>query len=295
MLNPPFFDQEGKQSLSNTSHPLESIVEGGEESFVVRLIEESFIYKTKIKLYSVMLGRKISFKNLKHKLQSFKDDGVLNFIDTEFCQGKTIRWGICWTFDLALNLNLVHKIKHAKKSPIFVYKIPETKFLYTYNLIRITECILKLLDNIQISKHHLSSLSKSKFKIEFTIRTNLNTWSHQRRKRRLAKQTNRLNEEMLDSEMVVEEEQFNNKKRLLDELESSLEEEDCAILESTNEQLKRTKTASEVTVSDEIYLLNCIIKIQQEKEYFYLKITANDRIKDKDSVHQLFQYLKNNL
>lgn len=91
MCNPPFFDvrnEDSQLSSSNTSQLVESTVEGGEENFVTRLIEQSFMNRTKIKFYTVMLGRMISFKNLKKKLDSYRQDQILNFITTEFCQGS---------------------------------------------------------------------------------------------------------------------------------------------------------------------------------------------------------------
>lgn len=314
MCNPPFFDtkdEQIKQSLSNTSILVESTVEGGEEGFVSKLIEESFVYKNKIKLFTVMLGRKMSLKNLKSKLRSYKEDGILNFIDTEFCQGKTIRWGLCWTFDLSLNLSSTRQIKHAtKKNPIFEHKIPEEKFIYSYSytLNGITNYILELLDNIQISKSHLSNLTKSKHKIEFTIKTNLNTWSHQRRKKRLAKRMNELNTQSNDAnnEQMMVTENNSSKKRLLDELEcnSSIESNSSSFDHLNNEHSnnsdyfenqKRTRTSSmsKSNQDEKDYLLNCSVRIQQKNEKFYLKLSANDKVKD--SAHQLFQFLKNNL
>lgn len=90
MCNPPFFevrDEKSSRSSSNTSTQVESIFDGGEECFVTKLIEESFSNKDRIKLFTVMLGRKISLKNLKKKLRFYKEDNLLNFIETEFCQG----------------------------------------------------------------------------------------------------------------------------------------------------------------------------------------------------------------
>lgn len=309
MCNPPFFEQRedgGRQSGSNTSTLVEATVDGGEESFVSKLIDESFVHRNKIKLFTVMLGRKASLKSLKKRLQGHREDNVLNFVGTEFCQGKTIRWGLAWTFDLSLNLRSVQKIDHAKKNPTFVHPVPEERFLtrYCYTLNGVTECILELLDDIQIGRPHISGLTKTKQKIEFTIKANLNTWSHQRRRRRLAQ---RMNEqaESGDAKSEPMEQETRPTKRRLEDLEVSLNNSgnsevgpsspsDCGSADGPSE--KRVRTESELDDGDEeSYLLNCKLKVQREKEVFYLKITANDRIKDKDSAHQLFQYFKNNL
>lgn len=297
MCNPPFFEErtdDHKPSLSNTSIPVESTVEGGEETFVSRLIEESLVHRTQIRLYTVMLGRMISFKNLRKKLQSYREDGILNFIDTEFCQGKTIRLGLCWTFDLSLDLKSVNRMKHSKKKcPTFVHKIPECKFVYTYSLKIVANHILELLSAIEIKRSHLSNLKQTKFKIEFIIRTNLNTWSQQRRKRRLAeRQAN--DHTMLDTHNEPRTERAHEcRKRLADDLECSFD--DLNIDQSSSDEHWKKAKFSESKRDDEFYLLNCVVRIEEEKEVIYLKMTANERIKDRDSVHQLFQYLKNNL
>lgn len=92
MCNPPFFelrDNKNTQSSgSNTSVLIESTYDGGEENFVTKLIEESLLNQNKIKIFTVMLGKKMSLKNLKKKLQIYKNDNLLNYVDTEFCQGN---------------------------------------------------------------------------------------------------------------------------------------------------------------------------------------------------------------
>lgn len=316
MCNPPFFEMRedgGKQSDSNMSTLVEATFDGGEESFVSKLIDESVVYRNKIKLFTVMLGRKTSLKSLKKRLQSHREDHVLNFVGTEFCQGKTIRWGLAWTFDLSLSLSSVQRISHAKKNPTFVHRIPETRFLtrYCYTLNGVAECILELLDDIQIGKSHISDLTKTKQKIEFIIKTNLNTWSHQRRKRRLAQRMNEPGEpgsvksEQAEDELSYESETRPMKRRL-DDLEFGLNgsnsdvnpisPSNCGSNDSQSENVKRARTESEPDdCEEEVCLLDCTLKVQREKEAFYLKLTANDPIKDKDSVHQLFQYFKNNL
>ena len=316
MCNPPFFEvreDEGKQSASNTSTLVEATFDGGEESFVSKLIDESFVYRNKIKLFTVMLGRKASMKSLKKKLQGYRNDNILNFIGTEFCQGKTIRWGLAWTFDLSLRLSSVQRISHSKKSPTFVHKIPETRFLsrYCYTLNGVAECILELLDEIKIGKGHIAGLTKSKKKIEFTIRADLNTWSHQRQIRRMAQRRGAgpSREQMEDGEARNESDSRPLKRRL-DDLEFSLEssseasdptspgrEMDDDREENRGELAKKAKISPDSNDADDeqLYLLDCTLRVHREKEAFYLKMSANDRIRDKDSVHQLFQYFKNNL
>lgn len=214
-----------------------------------------------------------------------------------------MRWGLCWTFDLSIELDSIYRTKHGKKkkNPIFVHTIPESKFIYTYSLKIVTNHILELLSKIEINKNHLFNLKRSKYKIEFTVKSNLNTWSHQRRKRRLAKQQiDKSDDQMVEEKQMVKDNQIEcqkNRKRMVDELESSfddLEMLDTKSKDDDDENWKRTKF-TQSDDNNEFYLLNCVVKIQEKDEIIFLKITTNDQVKDRDSAHQLFQYLKNNL
>jgi hypothetical protein len=45
------------------------------------------------RIFTSQLGKKSSLDQIHKYLQS------INHIDTEFCQGNTMRWAIAWTFD----------------------------------------------------------------------------------------------------------------------------------------------------------------------------------------------------
>ncbi|XP_023315531.1 U6 small nuclear RNA (adenine-(43)-N(6))-methyltransferase isoform X2 [Trichogramma pretiosum] len=100
MCNPPFFeDKPEKRDRCDekfvSGHDHEVRVTGGEEEFIRQLMDESLMYKTKIKIYTTMFGKK---KTLKFIREQLKQRNITNFVWTEFCQGYTKRWGIAWSF-----------------------------------------------------------------------------------------------------------------------------------------------------------------------------------------------------
>ncbi|ESO91743.1 hypothetical protein LOTGIDRAFT_121844 [Lottia gigantea] len=110
MCNPPFFaDHMEAQAVStsrkidrpdppslNTAEDCESIIHGGEAAFIKQMIIDSFKLKDKIKVFSSMVGKKLNVAVIKDEL---KRQQIKNRSTTEFCQGKTMRWGVAWSFD----------------------------------------------------------------------------------------------------------------------------------------------------------------------------------------------------
>ena len=106
MCNPPFYkpdqlvideDSVGKESEMRTS--------GGEVEFVRKMLKESVEFGSKVKIFTVLLGHKSSLSPLKQELH--KSPLVSSFVSTEFCQGKTMRWGLAWTFSPDIPLKKV--------------------------------------------------------------------------------------------------------------------------------------------------------------------------------------------
>ncbi|XP_056139861.1 RNA N6-adenosine-methyltransferase mettl16 [Lampris incognitus] len=108
MCNPPFFanQQEAKgvnsrnswrppPSSVNTGGETEIMAEGGELEFVKRIIHDSLQLKKRLRWYSCMLGKKCSLAPLKEELRK---QGVPKVTHTEFCQGRTMRWALAWSF-----------------------------------------------------------------------------------------------------------------------------------------------------------------------------------------------------
>uniref|UniRef100_A0A2D4K6L5 U6 small nuclear RNA (adenine-(43)-N(6))-methyltransferase n=2 Tax=Micrurus paraensis TaxID=1970185 RepID=A0A2D4K6L5_9SAUR len=71
------------------------MAEGGELEFVKRIIHDSLQLKKRLRWYSCMLGKKCSLAPLKKELQIHR---VPKVTYTEFCQGRTMRWALAWSF-----------------------------------------------------------------------------------------------------------------------------------------------------------------------------------------------------
>ena len=60
-------------------------------------------------IFSVLLGHKASLGRVRRELHSLA--GVESTASTEFCQGRTMRWGLAWTFQPSLQLERVTSAK----------------------------------------------------------------------------------------------------------------------------------------------------------------------------------------
>ncbi|XP_044528912.1 RNA N6-adenosine-methyltransferase METTL16 [Gracilinanus agilis] len=108
MCNPPFFANQLEAKGVNSRNPrrpppssvntggiTEIMAEGGELEFVKRIIHDSLQLKKRLRWYSCMLGKKCSLAPLKEELRV---QGVPKVTHTEFCQGRTMRWALAWSF-----------------------------------------------------------------------------------------------------------------------------------------------------------------------------------------------------
>jgi len=172
------------KSKANTAQPIEAIAQGGEYEFVKRLIDESREHPCLAHVFTTMLGKKSSVKMVLQHINQYDD--IKSCCDTEFCQGKTIRYGIAWTFDEHLDLGLVPQYKHRKgKERVYSYQIPKQfhDLDLKYNLPAIAHRIQYLImDDLNIENVKL--VHQSKHQYEFWLSSSRNTWTGQRRKRR---------------------------------------------------------------------------------------------------------------
>ncbi|XP_060704195.1 RNA N6-adenosine-methyltransferase mettl16 isoform X2 [Hemiscyllium ocellatum] len=108
MCNPPFFANQLEAKGVNSRNPsrpppssvntggiTEIMAEGGELEFVKRIIHDSLQLKKRLRWYSCMLGKKCSLAPLKEEL---RHQEVPKVTHTEFCQGRTMRWALAWSF-----------------------------------------------------------------------------------------------------------------------------------------------------------------------------------------------------
>jgi len=141
MCNPPFFTDADEISLSRqrpvansscSGSESETIFRGGDNAFCERIMLESLVLKTSVKWFTTMLGKKSSFIALKKKLESKQVPVVTS---TEFCQGRTMRWGLAWSFVVSLSkstlpVSVFQQEKRRAKKPISVLSryatVPET-------------------------------------------------------------------------------------------------------------------------------------------------------------------------
>lgn len=164
----------------------ELTVAGGETAFVAQIIAESVELRQRIRVYSTMLGHKA---NVRPVLRLLAELGIRNVARTEFCQGRTTRWAIAWTFDDTIRLASVPATgptcggtlasAAAAKRRTFSYDIPgasEHRLLeHQQRLERILNAVgLQLVEKRQQS----GDLWLAK------VSTSANTWSNQRRRRR---------------------------------------------------------------------------------------------------------------
>ncbi|QSZ34418.1 hypothetical protein DSL72_006010 [Monilinia vaccinii-corymbosi] len=107
LCNPPFYtsaeDLVSSASLKKrppftacTGSKTEMVCEGGEVSFVSRMIDESLKLRDRVQWYTSMLGK---FSSLSKIIEQLKENQVDNYAVTEFVQGsRTRRWAVAWSF-----------------------------------------------------------------------------------------------------------------------------------------------------------------------------------------------------
>lgn len=192
MCNPPFFadhfEAQGLLSRTpnrpdpktmSTASPQEGIVEGGEVGFVRKMIEESVFLQDRVRVYSSMLGKKASLGPLKEILRRHKVPG---FATTEFCQGKTMRWGLAWTFDKSVTFPKSEFTLGKKdvKKPL-VHTIPTAMGERREQIYDVVSFLKQVFAELQI---HCRDGKQTKHFALLTLTAAENSWIHSRRKRR---------------------------------------------------------------------------------------------------------------
>ena len=100
MTNPPFYDLEeiisegGHAVCTGTNTEMRTL--GGEVAFIAAMILDSLVMqRAGCRWYTCMVGKKASIKTLRALL---RDAGVPIVHSTRFAQGRTMRWGLAWSF-----------------------------------------------------------------------------------------------------------------------------------------------------------------------------------------------------
>ncbi|MGH0162819.1 UNVERIFIED_CONTAM: hypothetical protein FKN15_043942 [Acipenser sinensis] len=205
MCNPPFFanqlEAKGVNSRSarrpppssvNTGGVTEIMAEGGELEFVKRIIHDSLQLQRRLRWYSCMLGKKCSLAPLKEELRKH---GVPKVTHTEFCQGRTMRWALAWSFYEDVTVpsppSKKRKLEKARKPITFTVLSPTVRELTgkvasigssaTSSTDVVTAWIEKTLSDLRVL-HKRVPCGKSEVSLFLTVVEN--SWIHIRNKRR---------------------------------------------------------------------------------------------------------------
>lgn len=337
VCNPPFFDAgedpaescmfgggRRPKSSANSAAPFEVACEGGELSFVQRLYQESEQIGTKIKVYSVMLGRKSTFVALKRMLNERAEH--VRFVHSELCQGRTIRHALAWTFDSTLALDQVPILRHKKsKAPLSLVVAADGRFKYMYHLAAIERELIQLLRN-ELQLPHVEIVGGGSDKRRIHIRSHVNTWSNQRRRRRQVQQemtTNMSSMHIPDSPSTNDSQdrqsgdhqspssssldglRMSDKRRRssveLAESNSYIDVDPKEIELASNEWKSSKKPKVFATQLDfdatdrQMYLLHAEIIITMSDDVIRLSMRDLEFSCDSQSTYQLFQLIKNRI
>lgn len=297
MCNPPFFkefgaehtdDNERQPSPANTGQPFERAFSGGEFEFVKQMMTESAVVGDKVAIFTSMLGRKASLKELR-KFINESGVGVTSQVTAEFCQGKVMRWGIAWTFRTDIDLTKSHRLKHFTPKAPLRYQLPFTMKNCEYALPAVTERVKQLLaDDLHIC---FDVIRETVHTTEIWITSDVNTWSGQRRKRR---QQMREAAAMhnVDLEHSGDSGDATAKRKLDSSTEESFEE---LSVQSPQKKVKEGASAESEQAEADSFLLHCSLVLKQKNKAIVMKVQTKDMCRDHEAPHQVFQYFKNKL
>ncbi|XP_052053724.1 RNA N6-adenosine-methyltransferase METTL16 [Apodemus sylvaticus] len=205
MCNPPFFanqlEAKGVNSRNsrrpppssvNTGGITEIMAEGGELEFVKRIIHDSLQLKKRLRWYSCMLGKKCSLAPLKEELRT---QGVPKVTFTEFCQGRTMRWALAWSFydDVTVPSppSKRRKLEKPRKPITFVVLESVMKELSlkasslgsetAEGIVVVTTWIEKILTDLKVQHKRIPC---GREEVSLFLTAIENSWIHLRRKRR---------------------------------------------------------------------------------------------------------------
>nr|ACO11298.1 methyltransferase METT10D [Caligus rogercresseyi] len=256
MCNPPFFDSNCYEAPQEERPGLEHemMTEGGEEEFVKNMIKESLQVKAQARIFTCMLGKKSSLIEIKKFLYSLTDGVSWSF--TEFCQGKTMRWGIVWSFSPGMVLPtesaLTVKKKAIKKSAPLSFTLSTSS-----TCIEIFRSMNEVLSN-ELECHVEPCGKSSATKVSAEVKASQAKWKNQRRLRR--------------EKLRQEDNPSDPKRRRMEPESKGIEQND-----------------------DSIQQLSFEMNIHKHKDKMIVEFIFIEGKAGKDGLHQLIQYLRNKL
>ncbi|CAH0751515.1 unnamed protein product [Diatraea saccharalis] len=283
MCNPPFYSsiQDLFESRSParpppknafTGSPQELITEGGELTFCRNLISESQNYKDRVRIFTTMIGHKY---NLKELLQDLTAERI-RFTHTEFCQGRVTRWGLAWTYqDYDIYKLVSPRDKVRKKNTPIAYSLPKLPECAN-NVESCTEKIKTIFQSLDIEYKLLNKIG-NKVNMQFTATKD--TWSHQRRKRRLMKRINENDAKKLKmNNETINGNSTNNPSDMVQEIPDA----NC----------HNTKNSKEHGDMDPI--IQAFLKVFEKDDNLFFEVEYLSGSAGKEGLHQIVQYIKNN-
>jgi len=293
MCNPPFFNLDKEFEGESIGSSSEIITSGGEVEFVKRMIEESLVAKDRIKIFTVLLGHKSSVNQVKKILYS---SSVKHITVTQFCQGKTMRWGVAWTYFSDISIDQVKGTK-VKATPKPFSLVIEKSELTSNEEINALICFHKVKRWLEETGVSVQSRKETKYLCSARLTAKNKCWQKQRRKRRENLRSNeiiRVKDENTGiygkfSEMENEcESNGNLEDALMNELLSS---------ESRSKSMKNNNSGNEIienkNSSDSVIDIDLFIRWAGPNVKLDLCYVSGNG--GREDVHQLTQYLKNKL
>ena len=299
MCNPPFYkpgqlvideDSVGKESEMRTS--------GGEVEFVRKMLKESVEFGSKVKIFTVLLGHKSSLSPLKQELH--KSPLVSSFVSTEFCQGKTMRWGLAWTFspDIPLKKVLGPKTKKEKQSPFcLIIDKPEWLPQSDYSAISLYHRIKCWLEGLALS---VSSRKETKYLCSARLEAKERSWQNQRKRRREAQK--RKHEDPAESGASKKSHTLGKFTECNgeDSNQSSSDVMQEALMQEILSSEKGQKSVSNSETEDQDreagragLVLVCDLMVRWTGSSVSLDLSYVDGEAGREGVHQLTQFIKN--
>lgn len=195
VCNPPFFSDSEELKMETKSRtqsrkpptnaptgiPSELLTPGGELVFIARIITDSEKLKDRIRIFTAMVGKKSNLKHLKELVREYED--VSSVATTVFCQGRTTRWGIAWTFVPGLDLNNVPHASTKKKALSFAPFSHAMRITDQVTFDSVKAKILTVLSDLKID----TDFEEAEGTIMITLKCFENTWINSRKRRRQEK------------------------------------------------------------------------------------------------------------
>ncbi|TRY92542.1 hypothetical protein DNTS_024549 [Danionella cerebrum] len=321
MCNPPFFanqlEAKGVNSRNsrrpppssiNTGGVTEIMAEGGELEFVKRIIHDSLQLKKRLRWYSCMLGKKCSLAPLKDELRK---QGVPKVTHTEFCQGRTMRWALAWSFydDVAV-----------PSPPCKKRRLEKTRKPLSFTLLKATVAHLQMqtlqscaVESVSVTLEKILTELKichkkvpcGEVERSFVLTAVENTWIHTRQKRReQVRHLRQLPRAPTEGQQSHEEErdvQQSEGKQIGEEQREGKqnvgEQDDMqphVLTESPTKEKEASGSSLQSAEPLQHVLLKCLVNVKEQEQDVLVEMHWVDG-QNKDLMNQLCTHLKNSL